>query len=306
MTSNAISDVISFAEKLGCCCLVNEPLSKHTTFKVGGPCKVAVLANSENSIASVLKFCTENDIKTLVIGNGSNLLVSDKGFDGVVIIISKDFQGLTLVDETTIEAKAGCTLTQLCTFAMNNSLTGLEFAYGIPGTVGGGVFMNAGAYDGEISDVIVSAQAVDFNGKVITFTAQQMELGYRKSVFHDIDCVITKAVFKLKKGDKQAIKEKMDDLMQRRKSKQPLEYPSAGSTFKRPTGNFAGKLIDECGLRGYTVGGAQVSEKHCGFVINKNNASFDDILTLIKNVQNIVFEKTGYCLECEVKIIDNQ
>lgn len=305
MTSNVISEIISYAEKLGCCCLINEPLSKHTTFKIGGPCAVAVLVNSEKSIAAMLNYCTNNDIKTLVIGNGSNLLVSDKGFDGVVIIVSKDYQGLTLLDETTIEAKAGCTLTQLCTFAMQNSLTGLEFAYGIPGTVGGGVYMNAGAYDGEISDVIESASAVDFNGKSLSFTAQQMELGYRKSIFHEIDCVITKAVFKLKKGDKQAIKEKMDDLIQRRKSKQPLEYPSAGSTFKRPMGNFAGKLIDECGLRGYTVGGAEVSQKHCGFVINKNNASFNDIITLIKNVQNIVYEKTGYCLECEVKIIDD-
>lgn len=305
MTSNAISDVISFAEKLGCCCLVNEPLSKHTTFKVGGPCDVAVLVNSESSIASILKFCTVNDIKTLVIGNGSNLLVSDEGFNGVVIIVGKDFQGISLIDDTTIEVSSGTTLTQLCLFALQNSLTGLEFAYGIPGTVGGGVFMNAGAYDGEISNVIESVQAVDYSGKVMTFTAEQMELGYRKSIFHEIDCVITKAVFKLRKGDKQAIRDKMDDLMQRRKSKQPLEFPSAGSTFKRPTGNFAGKLIDECGLRGYTVGGAQVSEKHCGFVINKDNASFEDIMTLIKNVQNIVYEKTGYCLECEVKIIEN-
>lgn len=304
MTSDIISDVIEYAEKLGCCCLINEPLSRHTTFKVGGPCDVAVLVNSEQAIASLLRYCTTNDINTLVIGNGSNLLVSDKGYNGVVLIVGKDFQGISLIDDTTIEVSAGTTLTQLCMFALQNSLTGLEFAYGIPGTVGGGVFMNAGAYDGEISDVIESATAVDFSGKVLTFTAQQMQLGYRKSIFHEIDCVITKAVFRLKKGDKQAIKDKMDDLMQRRKSKQPLEYPSAGSTFKRPMGNFAGKLIDECGLRGYRVGGAQVSEKHCGFVINKENASFDDIMTLIKNVQNIVYEKTGYCLECEVKIID--
>ncbi len=304
MNKNAICEVLAFADKLGCCCILDEPLKKHTTFKIGGDCTAMVLANSEQSIASMLRFCTENDIKTLVIGNGSNLLVSDKGFDGVVIVVGKDYQGIKLLDDTTIEVLAGTTLSQLCMFALQNELTGLEFAYGIPGTVGGAVFMNAGAYDGDISTVIESANAVDFNGKVLTFTAEQMELSYRKSVFHDIDCVITKAVFKLKKGDKTAIKEKMDDLMSRRKSKQPLEFPSAGSTFKRPLGNFAGKLIDDCGLRGYTVGGAQVSEKHCGFVINKDNASFDDVLTLVKNVQNIVYEKTGYCLECEVKIID--
>ncbi len=304
MNNNTISEVLSYAEKLGCCCLLNEPLKKHTTFKIGGPCSAMVLANSEQSIASMLRFCTENDIKTLVIGNGSNLLVSDNGFDGVVIVVGKDFQGIKLLDDTTIEVLAGTTLSQLCMFALQNELTGLEFAYGIPGTVGGAVFMNAGAYDGDISTVIDSANAVDFNGKVLNFTVKQMVLSYRKSVFHDIDCVITKAVFKLKKGDKTAIKEKMDDLMLRRKTKQPLEFPSAGSTFKRPLGSFAGKLIDDCGLRGYSVGGAQVSEKHCGFVINKDNASFDDVLTLIKNVQNIVCEKTGCCLECEVRIID--
>lgn len=304
MNPNILSDIITLSEKLGCCTLVNEPLSKHTTFKVGGNCPLAVFASSDESIKSIIKYCTTNGVKLLVIGNGSNLLVSDKGFDGVVLIIGKDYQSLTLVDDTTIEVKSGCLLSQLCMFALQNELTGLEFAYGIPGTVGGAVYMNAGAYDGEISNVIETAQAIDFDSNVVTFTREQMELGYRKSIFQDIDCVITKAVFKLKKGDKAEIKAKMDDLMNRRKSKQPLEYPSAGSTFKRPLGNFAGKLIDDCGLRGYSVGGAQVSEKHCGFVINKNNATFEDITTLIRNVQNIVFEKTGYCLECEVKIID--
>ncbi len=304
MNPNILSDIITLSEKLGCCTLVNEPLSKHTTFKVGGNCPLAVFASSDESIKSIIKYCTTNGVKLLVIGNGSNLLVSDKGFDGVVLIIGKDYQSLTLVDDTTIEVKSGCLLSQLCMFALQNELTGLEFAYGIPGTVGGAVYMNAGAYDGEISNVIETAQAIDSDSNVVTFTREQMELGYRKSIFQDIDCVITKAVFKLKKGDKAEIKAKMDDLMNRRKSKQPLEYPSAGSTFKRPLGNFAGKLIDDCGLRGYTVGGAQVSEKHCGFVINKNNATFEDITTLIRNVQNIVFEKTGYCLECEVKIID--
>ncbi len=304
MNPNIISDVITLAEKLGCCTLVNETLSKHTTFKVGGNCAVAIFATSEESIKSILKYCTSNSVKLLVIGNGSNLLVSDNGFDGVVLIIGKDFQGISLIDDTTIEVKSGCLLSQLCMFALQNGLTGLEFAYGIPGTVGGAVYMNAGAYDGEISNVIESAQAIDFDGKIISFNREQMELSYRRSIFQDVDCVITKAIFKLQKGDKTQIKAKMDDLMNRRKSKQPLEYPSAGSTFKRPLGSFAGKLIDECGLRGYTVGGAQVSEKHCGFVINKDNASFEDITTLIRNVQNIVFEKTGYCLECEVKIID--
>lgn len=304
MDRQHINDLIAAAEKHGCCYLINEPLSRHTTFKVGGECSFLTFVNSERALATFLKYCTDNGVRLLVLGNGSNVLCSDKGFDGACLVIGRDFQGIRMTDETTIEAQSGCTLMQLCSFALQNSLTGLEFAYGIPGTVGGGVFMNAGAYDGDISKVILSAEAIDFSGKPMSFSADQMQLCYRGSIFQHIDCVITKAVFRLQKGSREEIKSKMDDFMSRRKSKQPLEFPSAGSTFKRPTGNFAGKLIDECGLRGYTVGGAQVSEKHCGFVINKGGATFDDIVTLIKNIQNIVFDKTGYSLQCEVRIIE--
>lgn len=299
-----LEGIIAVAQKFGCCYLINEPLCRHTTFKVGGACAVMIYINSESSLCAVLKYCCENGIRMLILGNGSNILCSDRGFDGAVIVVGRDFQGIKLLDGERIEAQSGCTLMQLCTFALQNSLTGLEFAYGIPGTVGGGVYMNAGAYDGEISKVIESAQAVDYSGRLIGFDSDKMELGYRSSVFQDIDCVITKAVFALKKGERESIRARMEELMSLRKSRQPLDMPSAGSTFKRPAGSFAGKLIDDCGLRGYTVGGAQVSQKHCGFVVNRGGATFDDIMTIIRNIQNIVYEKTGYSLECEIRIVE--
>lgn len=304
MTTQQISELKIISERYSCTYLLDEQLSRHTTFRVGGSCSIMIFINGDEALKEILSFCTMQSIDTLILGNGSNVLCSDNGFDGAVIVIGRDYQQIKLIGETEIEVQSGCTLTQLCNFALEHSLTGLEFAYGIPGTVGGAVYMNAGAYDGDISQVIISADAADRDGKLKSFTADEMGLGYRKSVFQKTDAVITKARFRLEHGDKLSIKAKMDDLMSRRKDKQPLEYPSAGSTFKRPEGTFAGKLIDDCGLRGYSVGGAQVSEKHCGFVINKNNATFNDIITLIKDVQSIVKEKTGYYLECEVRIIE--
>lgn len=304
MTTKQLSELKTISEKYNCTYFLDEQLSRHTTFKVGGRCPIMILINGDESLKEILSFCTSQSVNTLILGNGSNVLCSDNGFDGAVIVIGRDYQQISLISDTEIEVQSGCTLTQLCNFALEHSLTGLEFAYGIPGTVGGAVYMNAGAYDGDISKVILSAEATDRAGKIKSFTADEMELGYRKSIFQSMDFVITKAHFKLMHGDRQSIKAKMDELMSRRKGKQPLEYPSAGSTFKRPEGAFAGKLIDDCGLRGYSVGGAQVSEKHCGFVINKNSATFSDIITLISDVQRIVKEKTGYCLECEVRIIE--
>lgn len=304
MTAKQLSELIKLSEAHKCTALIDEPMSRHTTFKIGGKCEVMVFINSDMALSDIMLFCTSQSIKTCILGNGSNVLCSDNGFDGAVIVLGRDYQNIKLIGDDEIEVQAGCTLTQLCNFALDNALTGLEFAYGIPGTVGGAVYMNAGAYDGDISQVIVSAEAMDRSGTMHSFTPEDMELTYRHSVFQSMNMIITKARFRLKRGDKHNIREKMDQLMSRRKEKQPLEYPSAGSTFKRPQGAFAGKLIDDCGLRGYSVGGAQVSEKHCGFVINKNNASFEDVMTLIRSVQSIVKDKTGYTLECEIRIIN--
>lgn len=291
------------ARKLGCRILINRKLKDFTTFRVGGECPVIIEINSENSLAELVKFSNQNRLRTMVIGKGSNMLCDDKGFDGVVFLMGNEFSKIRLIDDVTVEAEAGCPLIRLCRFALENSLGGLEFAYGIPGTVGGSVYMNAGAYGGEIKNVIQSARAADADGNISEFSKEEMELSYRTSVFQRRNSIITKAVFKLHKAEKSEIEARMNELMARRKEKQPLEYPNAGSTFKRPQGQFAGKLIQDCGLKGVSIGGAQVSEKHSGFVINTGNATSDDIKRLIEKVQQTVLEKTGYFLECEVRII---
>lgn len=282
--------------------MVYEPLSNHTSFKVGGRCDMLIYPNSAESLKKLYTRCKDISLNTFVLGNGSNVLFNDRGFRGVVFVISHEL-GAVSVDGNTITVEAGASLAKLCLTALDNGLTGLEFAYGIPGTVGGAVYMNAGAYGGEIKDVIRTVTAVDTSGKVITFTNDELELGYRKSFFTDKDYLILSAAFELKMGDKTRIKAKMDELMSRRKDKQPLEYPSAGSTFKRPEGTYAGLVIEQSGLKGYTVGGAQVSEKHANFVINKGGAKASDIIQLIDDVKKTVKEKTGYNLECEVKLI---
>lgn len=291
------------ARKLGCRILINRKLRDFTTFRVGGECPVIIEINSENSLAELVKFSNQNRLRTMVIGKGSNMLCDDKGFDGAVFLMGNEFSKIRLIDDVTVEAEAGCPLIRLCRFALENSLGGLEFAYGIPGTVGGAVYMNAGAYGGEIKNVIQSARAADSDGNISEFSKEEMELSYRTSVFQRRNSIITKAVFKLHKAEKSEIEARMIELMARRKEKQPLEYPNAGSTFKRPQGQFAGKLIQDCGLKGVSIGGAQVSEKHSGFVINTGNATSDDIKRLIEKVQQTVLEKTGYFLECEVRII---
>ncbi len=295
--------LLNLALELECRVMYNEPLSEHTTFKVGGKCTAMIDVSSEDALAQLCLAAKEYGVKTLVLGKGSNILCDDRGFDGVVLLMGSSIDEIFMVDETTIYAQAGCSLIKLCRFALEHSLSGLEFAYGIPGTVGGAIYMNAGAYGGEIRDVIKSCTAIDGKGYIHTFDVHDMELSYRHSVFYDNDEIITGGLFELNLGNYDDIQDKMVELMGRRRAKQPLEFPSAGSTFKRPEGQFAGKLIQDSGLRGYTVGGAQVSEKHCGFVINKGNATCGDILTLIKDVQRIVLEKTGYMLECEVRYV---
>lgn len=281
----------------------NEMLSAHTTFKIGGPAEVFASPQNAGQVSAAVRFCKENGVKLFPLGKGSNLLVSDEGVSGIVLHFGRDMSEMRLLDEETIYCEAGASLAKLCGFALENSLTGLEFAYGIPGSVGGAVFMNAGAYGGEIKDVILYAEHIDENGERGVFEGGTLEMSYRHSVYSSKKYIITSAVFRLKKGDKAEIKAKMDELLGKRFDKQPMDKPSAGSTFKRPEGAFASALIDQCGLKGFTVGGAQVSEKHAGFVINKGGATCADVLELIKQVQDKVKTDTGFTLEPEVEIL---
>lgn len=280
--------------------ICNEPMKSHTTFKIGGDAEVFVTVKNIEELKAVISFTKENNIPYFTLGKGSNLLVSDNGIKGAVISLGGDFEEIKVLENGKIYAGAGASLMKLCKVALMNDLSGLEFAYGIPGSVGGAVFMNAGAYGGEMKDCLFSASYVSENGQEGSFTLDEMNLGYRTSVFKTNGYIITGCTVALTKGDNAEIKEKMNDLLGRRRSKQPLEYPSAGSTFKRPEGAFAGTLIESCGLKGYSVGGAEVSTKHAGFVINKGNATAKDVNTLIENVQKRVKEETGYFLETEV------
>lgn len=284
----------------------NEPLSAHTTFRIGGPAKYYLVPESKAEVREGLAFANEKNLPWLVIGKGSNLLVPDEGYSGVVIEIGKGMEKIEVETGETdgrICAQAGVSLGVLAAAAAKESLTGLEFASGIPGTLGGAVTMNAGAYDGEMKDVIVSATVLDKSGEERTLSREQLQLGYRSSRIQREGSLVLEAVFELQKGDREVILEKMRELNGRRRDKQPLEYPSAGSTFKRPEGYFAGKLIQDAGLRGFRIGDAQVSEKHCGFVINRGNATAADVRRLIKEVQKRVQESSGVWLEPEVKMI---
>ncbi len=287
------------AEKNGLSYTENEPLSRHTTFKIGGNAEMFVVANRVEDLKAVLKICKENEIPLFVIGKGSNLLISDDGMKGVVVALDGEFKDIS-VKENTIACGAGLNLAKLCTFALSNSLSGLEFAYGIPGSVGGAVFMNAGAYGGEMKDVVKSVTYLSKDFEVLTLNADELDFSYRHSVFKTNGGIILSATFELSKAESDDIKAKMDDFMNRRKTKQPLEFPSAGSVFKRPQGNFAGTLIEQCGLKGKIIGGAQVSEKHAGFIINIGDATCEDVLNLVKFVQDTVKEETGYFLEREI------
>ena len=278
-------------------------LSSYSTFHVGGECPLMLLPTNSESLTLIISYLNEKHIRYLILGNGSNILFDDEGYDGVIVLLGKSFGKIELIDEDVIRAYAGAQLVTVCNTALSESLSGLEFAYGIPGTVGGAVFMNAGAYGGEMKDVVLSVTAIDDNGCLHTYKADELDMGYRHSRFTDSGEVVIYADFKLYKDEKLDIQNRMNDFMTRRKEKQPLSFPSAGSTFKRPEGQFAGKLIQDCGLRGASVGGAQVSEKHCGFIINKGGATSADVKSLIKKVQDTVLSQTGFMLECEVRII---
>lgn len=286
----------------------NEPLKKHSTFRIGGPADVLVLPKSEEELRQIFDFIKKNKIKYIVIGNGSNILFSDSGFNGIVIKIANGFNKIYAepVDNgMLVHAGAGVLLSKLANFAYENQLTGLEFASGIPGNVGGAILMNAGAYDGEISQLLFKSKFFDVNNLDTGIKSyDEHRFMYRHSSYEEDKCIILEGTFYLEYGDKDEIYSKMRELNQKRASKQPLEFPSAGSTFKRPSGYYAGKLIEDAGLRGFTVGGACVSEKHCGFVINKGNATCDDVLAVIKYVQDSVLDKFNVFLETEVKIIE--
>lgn len=286
-----------------CKVLENEPMKKYTTFKIGGNAQMLIIADTLRGLTSVLKECTDENISVFILGNGSDLLVSDKGISGVVIKLGREFSSISLVDDDTIFCGAGVSLAKLTAFACDNSLSGLEFAWGIPGSAGGAAYMNAGAYGGEMKDVLVQCMHIDRNGVRGQFSADELKFAYRKSVYTDNDLIITGLVLKLNRDSQTEIRARMDDYMNRRKLKQPLEYPSAGSVFKRPEGYFAGALIEEAGLKGVSVGGAQVSEKHCGFIVNKGNATSEDVFALVKKIKDEVKKNSGVELECEIKAI---
>ena len=280
--------------------LVDEPMKKHTTFRVGGNADYFVMPRTTEEIQQVIELCKKENLPYYILGNGSNLLVSDKGYRGVMIQIYKEMNAIT-VNGNRICAQAGALLSKVGSVALEAELTGFEFAAGIPGTVGGAVVMNAGAYGGEMKDILSSATVLTEDGTILTLKNEELELGYRTSIVAKKNYIVLEAEYQLRVGDKADIRAKMDELKLQRVTKQPLEYPSAGSTFKRPTGYFAGKLIQDAGLRGFQVGGAQVSEKHCGFVINTGNATAADIMELMKQVSERVYEEFGVMLEPEVK-----
>ena len=290
--------LISFLNEQNICYSLDEPMKNHTSFKIGGKCDCFVLPKTVCQLKSVIDKVRKLGIPYFVLGKGSNILVSDSGIEGAVISTA-DLNGITLNGEE-ITAFAGESVASVCTAAYKNGLSGLEFAFGIPGSIGGGLYMNAGAYGGEFSDTVISAEYLDKNGEIKTISVSDMALSYRQSIFKQNGGIVLSVTFKLQKGDKAEIKAKMDDFLNRRKTKQPLEYGSAGSTFKRPEGYFAGALIEKNGLKGYSIGGAKVSEKHAGFVINYDNASCDDVKALISHIQKTVKENDGVDLTPEI------
>ena len=277
------------------------PMSEHTSARVGGPAAAMIFPESADEIITAIKICRERDFPFFVIGNGTNLIARDEGYAGLIIKISGDGK-IRQISENTLLAPAGAPLSELCAFAAERSLSGLEFASGIPGTVGGAVCMNAGAYGGEIKNAIISAAVICPDLSVKTLSRDELGFGYRESVIKD-GYIVTEASFELRGGERDKIKTLMNELDEKRKLSQPLEYPSAGSAFKRPDGNYAGKLVAEAGLRGFRIGGAMVSDKHCGFIVNAGNATAKDFLDLIAHIQAAVYEKSGVRLVPEPRIL---
>ena len=284
---------------------IDEPMRNHTSFKIGGTADLLLFPDNTEKLIEILNICKAKGIPFLTVGNGTNLLVRDNGIRGVVIKLFDKFNKVE-VNGDVIIVEAGALLSTVSNIALKNELSGLEFASGIPGTIGGAIVMNAGAYGGEMKDVVVTTHFIDIDGKTKVINGDEHEFGYRTSLIQNKGGIVIKSELKLKKGDKAAIKSLMDDLNKKRKDKQPIEFPSAGSVFKRPEGYFAGKLIEDCGLRGYRMGGAEVSGKHCGFIINTGNATAADVISLIKHIQSSVMNKFGVNLQTEVRIVGEE
>lgn len=299
-----MTQLVELCKKLNCEYALDEPMSRHTTFRIGGNAGLVVYPESKEQISEIIKTANKENIRLVTIGNGSNLLVADEGINACVMILDEHMGDIRLIGNDMIYAEAGAMLIRVCRFALEHSLSGLEFAYGIPGSCGGGAFMNAGAYGGEMKDVLVKCDHIDPQGNAGSLDGNDLNLSYRHSAYYDNGCTITGIYLKLRKGNPDEIREKMEDLISRRRDKQPIEYPSAGSTFKRPEGYFAGALIQECNLKGKSVGGAQVSEKHAGFVINKGGATCKDVLELCKICSDTVYEQKGVRLEMEIRVTE--
>lgn len=291
------------ARRLGCGTFREEPMSRHTTFRIGGPADLFLVVNDRPALREVCRKARELGVPIFPLGNGSNLLVSDAGLRGAVVSLGKEFQKIEPCGEYVLECGAGISLGGLCKYAEHHSLSGVEFAWGIPGSVGGAAFMNAGAYEHSMSEAVTACGHVSSLGEEGILKGKDLRFGYRQSAYTGNGCVITSVRVKLRPGDPERIASSMQELYQRRKSKQPLELPSAGSIFKRPPGHYAGTLIEQCGLKGRRVGGAMVSEKHAGFIVNAGDATCGDVLRLIEIIQETVFRETGVRLECEVKRI---
>lgn len=297
-----INELTNLCDRLGCRITPECSLREYVTFRFGGACRALVSVNSADSVVEILRYLRAENIKYFILGRGSNIIVPDEGFDGVVLLFGSDFARIE-VNGNTMKCDSGALLASACVHAQQSGLAGMENLFGIPGTVGGALYMNAGAYGSEMSDVVVSAEYIDENCEKRFMSREDMKLSYRYSIFSDKSFVITSVTVQLPDGNPDTIKENMNACMGKRSSKQPLEFPSAGSTFKRPEGSYASLLIDQCGLKGLTCGGAMVSEKHSGFVINKGCATCADVLELCGKVQQIVREKTGYSLELEPVIL---
>lgn len=278
-------------------------MSRHTTFKVGGRADRFITATDKKALCAIVKCINQSELPYFVIGNGSNIIVPDKGYKGVVITLGGDFKKISLDEGNVIRCGAAVSMAALCAFARDHGLTGIEFAWGIPATAGGAAYMNAGAYGGEMSQVLISCSHVTREGECGEFSGDELKFSYRRSVYTGKDNIITELSIRLEKGSESEISAKMEELMGKRRDKQPLEYPSAGSIFKRPEGYFAGALIEECGLKGAAVGGAMVSTKHAGFIINTGGATCNDILNLVKLIQETVKREKGVDLECEIKVM---
>lgn len=307
--SDKIKTILGALRAEGLPAVAGESLAQHTTFRIGGSAAVFAKPQTVPELMRVIELCHQQEVRYYLLGNGSNTLFADTGFDGVVISTTAlrttaHFEEIPETDTVMVRAGAGMMLGALCTAVQAKGLTGLEFAYGIPGTLGGAVYMNAGAYGGELKDVLHEVSFLDQALHLQTLPTRYLELGYRTSVFEKKPWCIVEAAFVLQKGDPDQIQARMQTLMQSRRDKQPLELPSAGSTFKRPQGAFAGKLIEDCGLRGYRVGGAAISEKHCGFVVNLGGATCADVVALTEQVSDMVKQKTGYTLQREIRVVE--